>query len=335
VTADAAKIRMQQWIVAVALLLFGLKMAAYFFTNSVAILTDALESTVNVMAAFMGLYSLNLAAKPRDKEHPYGHGKIEFISAAVEGSFICLAGLFILFETGSRFFDPKSLDNLGTGVVLIAFAGIVNAFVGYLARKKGQQTHSITLEAAGQHLLSDSYTTVGLLAGLGLIWWTGWQWLDLAIAVLLAGVLIGMGYRIIRRSVAGIMDEADESLLRKMIAYLQSNRRDEWIDLHNLRVIKYGSVLHVDCHLTVPWYFDVREAHREVDHLERAIHDFCGRQVELFVHTDPCLEFSCRLCNIHDCKVRQHAFEQRIPWTYDNVRENSRHRLRPNAAERN
>ena len=318
---------LQRWVAAVALLLFFIKVAAYYLTGSVAILSDALESTVNVAASLIGLYSLYLAAKPRDAEHPYGHGKVEFISAGIEGTFIFIAGGLILFEAIQRFFTPSEITSLDLGILLVFGAGVINFIIGYIAVKKGKKSHSLALEASGHHLLSDSYTTIALLAGLGLIWWTGYIWLDSAIALILSGILLVTGYRIVRKSIAGIMDEADEKLLRDMIEHLQRNRRPAWIDLHNLRVIKYGSVLHVDCHLSVPWYFNVRESHGEVDLLEKTIHEFCGRQVELFVHTDACKDFSCNICSIENCPERKAPLKQILEWTFDNVRENQRHRL--------
>ena len=317
----------QRWVAAVALVLFFIKVAAYYLTGSVAILSDALESTVNVAASLIGLYSLYLAAKPRDAEHPYGHGKVEFISAGIEGTFIFIAGGLILFEAIQRFFTPSEITSLDLGMLLVFGAGVINFIIGYIAVKKGKKSHSLALEASGHHLLSDSYTTIALLAGLGLIWWTGYIWLDSAMALILSGILLVTGYRIVRKSIAGIMDEADEKLLQDMIEHLQRNRRPAWIDLHNLRVIKYGSVLHVDCHLSVPWYYNVRESHEEVDLLEKTILEFCGRQVELFVHTDACKDFSCNICSIENCPERKAPLKQKLEWTFDNVRENQRHRL--------
>ena len=252
---------------------------------------------------------------------------MEFISAGIEGTFIFIAGGLILFEAIQRFFVPSEISSLDVGIILVLVAGVINFILGYIAVKKGKNSHSLALEASGHHLLSDSYTTIALEAGLGLIWWTGYNWLDSAIALILALILLVTGYRIVRKAIAGIMDEADERLLRDMIDHLQKNRRPTWIDLHNLRVIKYGSVLHVDCHLSVPWYFNVRESHEEVDLLEKTIHDFCGRQVELFVHTDACKEFSCAICCVENCPERKVALKKKLEWTFDNVRENQRHRL--------
>lgn len=317
----------QKIVVVTAVVLFAIKVVAYFITASVAILTDALESTVNVVAGLIGLYSLYISAKPRDQDHPYGHGKAEFISAAVEGTLIVIAGIIIIVESVDSFIHPRPLRELDKGLILVAFTAIVNFTVGYMSVRRGRKNNSLALIASGKHLQLDTYSTLGIVAGLILIYVTGEVWLDSAVAMLFALIIIYTGYKIIRSSVAGIMDEADKELLNNLVTYLNANRRENWIDLHNLRVIKYGGVLHVDCHLTVPWYLNVLEAHVEVDELSKLIRTKFGESMELFVHTDGCLEFSCSHCNKDNCYVRRRPFEQRIAWTLENVIPNKKHSL--------
>lgn len=324
--------RIQQWVVLVAVILFALKMAAYYITHSVAILTDALESTVNVISGFIGLYSLYVAAKPRDLDHPYGHGKAEFISAAVEGTLILVAGLFIIYECIKQFIEPQSLHALDKGMVLVAISGVVNFFMGAIAIKKGKKNNSLALIASGKHLQSDTFSTIGILIGILLIWITGWQLLDIIVALLFSFFIIYTGYKILRASLAGIMDEADRALLNTMVTHLNQHRQPNWVDLHNLRVIKYGSILHVDCHLTVPWYLNVHEAHKEVDALSEKIRMELGDSIELFVHSDGCLDFSCPICTKTDCPVRKHAFERKVEWTLENILSNQKHRLSTGSA---
>lgn len=324
--------RIQQWVGLVAVLLFALKMAAYYITHSVAILTDALESTVNVISGFIGLYSLYVAAKPRDLDHPYGHGKAEFISAAVEGTLILVAGLYIIYECILQFLQPQTLHSLDKGMILVAVAGAVNYIMGFIAIRKGTQNNSLALIASGKHLQSDTFSTIGILVGILLIRITGWQLLDTIVALLFSFFIIYTGYKILRASLAGIMDEADKALLKQMVTHLNLHRQPNWIDLHNLRVIKYGSILHVDCHLTVPWYLNVHEAHQEVDALSEKISMELGDSIELFVHSDGCLDFSCPICTKTDCPVRKHAFERKVEWTLDNILSNQKHRLSTGAA---
>lgn len=320
-------LRIQRWVVITAVVLFGIKITAYLITRSVAILTDALESTVNVVAGLIGWYSLYVSAKPRDQDHPYGHGKAEFISAAVEGTLIIIAGVVIIIEAVDSFIHPHPLLELDKGLILVAITAAINFVVGYISIRKGKKNNSPALIASGKHLHSDTWSTIGILAGLALIVFTGAAWLDSVVAVIFAGVIIFTGYKIVRSSLAGIMDEADKKLLGQLVSYLNENRRENWIDLHNLRVIKYGGVLHVDCHLTVPWYLNVLEAHTEVDALSQLIRTRFGETLELFVHTDGCLEFSCRHCNKDNCYVRRRPFEQRVAWTLENVIPDKKHSL--------
>jgi cation diffusion facilitator family transporter len=319
--------RIQKWVVTIAVLLFAIKIVAYFLTQSVAILTDALESTVNVVAGFIGLYSLYVAAKPSDSDHPYGHGKAEFISAAVEGTLILVAGLIIIYEAIDNFIHPHNIQQLDKGILLVALTAFINFLLGYIAVKNGEKNNSLALLATGRHLQSDTYSTVGIIAGLIIIRFTGYNWLDGVIAIIFAFIIIYTGYKIIRSSIAGIMDEADTALLGKLIQVLNNNRKENWIDLHNLRVIKYGGQLHVDCHLTVPWYLNVHEAHKEIDALTALIKKEMGEAVEFFVHSDGCLDFSCSICTKQDCTVRQKVFEQKVDWTIENILSDKKHRL--------
>lgn len=303
------------------------KFVAYYITNSVSILTDALESIVNVTAGFIGLYSLYVAAKPRDKDHPYGHGKAEFISAAVEGTLVLSAGLLIMYTAFRNLFYPVPIQKLDVGIYLIAASAVINWILGAVSLKLGKKNNSLALVASGKHLQTDTYSTAGIIAGLVLISFTGWLWVDSAVALLFGLYIIFTGYTIIRQSLAGIMDEADMILLDKMVAILNRNRRENWVDMHNLRVIKYGNVLHLDCHLTVPWYFNIHQAHVEVDELAKLVRADFGESLELFVHSDGCLYFQCHICRKQDCPVRQHSFKETVPWTLDNALQNEKHGL--------
>ncbi len=326
-TPQKINLRIQKWVFAIAVILFVLKAYAYYLTRSIAVLTDALESTVNVFAGAIGLYSLFLAAKPKDQNHPYGHGKAEFLSAAVEGTLIIIAGVIIIYEASSNLFEPRPLQALDQGILLIAITALVNFIVGWVSVRNGRKNNSLALIASGQHLKTDAYSTLALIGGLFLILLTGYRWLDGVVAILFALFIIYTGYKIMRTSIAGIMDEADKELLTKMVRILDSNRRENWIDLHNLRVIKYGGQLHVDCHLTVPWYLNVLEAHNEVDILRELIRKNFGDSLELFVHTDPCLDFSCSICTKDECPVRMRPFEKKFEWTLENIISDKKHRI--------
>jgi cation diffusion facilitator family transporter len=325
--ANEKNIRVQQIVVTLAVLLFGIKLTAYFITHSVAILTDALESIVNVVAGFFGLYSLSLSAKPKDLDHPYGHGKIEFISAAVEGTLITIAGLLIMREAVSNLFHPQAFNELDWGIGLIAITAILNYVIGSACIRIGSKNNSIALVAGGKHLHTDTYSTLGIIAGLILIYFTNLLWIDSAVAIVFGLIIIFTGYSIIRKSMAGIMDESDNELMNRLVQLLNENRRENWMDIHNTRVIKFGSVLHLDAHLTVPWYFNVQQAHDEIDALAKLVRNEFGETLELYVHTDPCVEFSCRICIKHDCQVRKHPLERRKMWTVENITIDQKHQV--------
>ncbi len=310
-----------------SIVLFLTKIIAYQFTHSLAILTDALESIVNVLAGFIGLYSLFIAAKPRDFDHPYGHGKAEFVSAAIEGGLIVAAGVMIIYETVLNFVQENPIQKLDTGLILIGITAVVNFIAGTTCLKIGKKNTSLALQASGKHLQIDTYSTLAIIAGLVIMLFTKLYWLDKVIALAMSGLIIFNGYKIIRSSLAGIMDEADTKLLKQFINALNENRRENWIDLHNLRVIKYGSLLHIDCHLTVPWYLNIHEAHLEIDELTNLIKKQFGDYIELFVHTDGCLPFSCTICTKTDCTVRQQPMKARLEWTLENIISNQKHRL--------
>ena len=318
---------LQKKILSITVLLFLIKITAWYLTNSVAILTDALEYTINVISGFVGLYSLYLSALPRDQNHPYGHGKVEFLSAAIEGTLMVVSSFLIIYEAIDNLRHPHQISKLDYGIFLVAFTALINYGMGYYAVLKGTKSSSLALIATGKHLQSDTYATVGIITGLILIFFLKYTWIDSIVAFVFALIIIVSGYRILRSSIAGIMDEADDDLLEKVIALFQSSRRENWIDLHNLRIIKYGGMLHLDCHLTVPWYLNINEAHLEIDELSKLVVNNFGESIELFVHTDGCLDFSCAICTKTDCLVRQHAFVKKIDWTVENVSSNIKHRV--------
>lgn len=318
-------IKLQRFIAGLSILLFAAKMYAWYLTRSVTILTDALESTVNVIAGLIGLYSVILAAKPRDTNHPYGHGKAEFISAAVEGALIIIAALFITYEAGMHLLHPVEIQKLDVGIYLIGATGLANFFLGKYAIVTGKKNRSLTVESAGRHLLTDAYSTVAIVGGLIVVLNTKWAFLDAVVALIFAVIIFITGYKVLRKSLAGIMDEADVALLKQVVAILQENRKDSWIDLHNLRVMQYGEVLHIDAHMTLPYYFEVRAAEQEVEALEELIRSHFGAKVELFIHVVGCSFYQCKLCCVQNCPVRQDPLIAQIPWEIGNVMADQKH----------
>lgn len=322
-----SEIRLQAWLVVLGTLLMGGKLIAWKLTGSHAILSDAAESLVNVLAGSFTWYSLALSARPRDLNHPYGHGKVEFLAAGIEGALLALAGILIVVNAIVGWFEQHELKSLDWGLAIIAVAGIINFGLGTWALKRAAKTNSLPLEAGGKHLQADGYTTVGLLIGLGLVWFTGWWWIDALVALLFGLFLCYTAWGILQSSLAGIMDEADEKLLTRVVTVLQTHRKADWIDIHNMRIIRYGRVLHVDTHLTVPRYYDVQQAHELMEQINALLSESFGQQMEFFIHVDPCLPSSCSLCTVENCPVRSSAFQRQLQWDLGLMMQNRKHFL--------
>ncbi len=321
------EISFQRWLVLIGTLLLALKLLAWKLTGSNTILSDAGESVVNVLAGAFTWYSLVLSRRPRDLNHPYGHGKIEFLAAGVEGALLGLAGLIIVGKSLYNLWYPQPLQSLDLGLAITAGAGVVNYILGALALKRGKRSNSLPLLAGGKHLQTDAWSTLAMVLGLGLVMLTGWLWLDSLVAAGFGLFLMFTSYRILQPSVAGIMDEADEALIERFAGVLQAHRRPDWIDFHNLRLIKYGRMLHVDGHMTLPRYYDVQQAHDEIERVDTLVAAEFGQRVEFFIHVDPCLPSSCSLCAQSDCPVRSQPFDRQLPWTLPLLMENRKHGL--------
>lgn len=319
------KIKAMTLVLVVGTLLMALKFAAYYYTHSGAILTDAVESIVNVLAGSFALYSLFYAAKPKDEDHPYGHGKIEFLSTGVEGGMVLAAGLVMMVEGVKAFMRPHGVENISLGILITAFSGLVNFWLSRILIRKGNRLHSPSLVADGRHLMTDTLSSVGVLLGLGLIWLTGYFWIDYVITVILGGFITYTGFHLIREAVTNLLDRADYGRIEHLIGVLNSKRKESWIDIHNLRVVKYGSVMHVDCHMTLPWYFTLEEAHAEVDAVDKLATAEFSHELEFFIHSDPCLPISCTICTMHDCQVRQQPLIEKQEWTLANVLPDRKH----------
>lgn len=218
-------IGIQKWVAVISVILLLAKTTAYFLTGSVSIMTDALESIVNVIAGFFGLYSLYLSAKPRDADHPYGHGKIEFVSAALEGGMIFIAGILILYEAVVNLISPIGIHQLDIGIAIVAASALINYILGRWCERRGKKNNSIVLVASGKHLQTDTYSTIGILVGLFLIYFTNLIWIDSVVAMIFSFIILFTGYKIVRSSLAGIMDETDQALLAKMCTVTECQPR--------------------------------------------------------------------------------------------------------------
>jgi len=304
-------------VVGVALLI--VKFLAATFTGSAAILSDALESIINVVASVFAFYSITLSAQPPDRSHPYGHGKIESFSAGFEGALIILAALVILWKSVPAFYAPQPLAQLDVGIVLILGAALVNAILGYTLVRTGTRTGSLALTADGKHLLTDVYTSVGVVLGLVLVSITGWTVLDPLTACAVALNIIVSGFRLIRQSVSHLLDAADERVLSSIVDSLQHIRRPEWIDLHHLRSWSSGNRHHIDFHLTLPRYWNLEQSHAAETAVEEWVVEHLGGQAEVLIHLDPCTSHYCSFCKMPDCPVRVMPFRSALPWTVEST----------------
>lgn len=300
------------------------KFGAYLLTASNFVLADAAESIVNVVASSFAFFSISLSSQPRDANHPYGHGKVEFFSVFVEGSLIAVAGVLITVKAIYGIFYPATIRDLLTGAIIIAITGIINGGYGYFMIRKGKSIPSITLEADGRHLITDMVTSCGLVVGLILIYVTRITLLDNILSIGVGFYIAFEGYKLVRRSVGGLMDETDFEIVEKVVKVLDEERRDEWIDIHNFRAQKYGNELHIDCHLTLPNYFDLIKVHEEVKLVDELVNNN-GTKTELFIHTDPCMPQCCHYCSMPNCPIRSEPKTVDIKWTLDKVIRNKKH----------
>jgi cation diffusion facilitator family transporter len=323
--ATAEKLNFQKWIAIIGIVLFVAKLIAWKLTASDAVFSDAMESIVNVVSAFMGLYSLYLAGKPRDEDHPYGHGKVEFVTSGIEGALIAIAGIMIIYEGINSLVTGKVLKELDWGIAIIAATAIINYLLGYISIQKGKKENSAVLISSGKHLQSDTVTTIGVFVSLIVVYFTDLNWLDSAVALLFGGYIIFVGYKIIRKSLSGIMDEQDPVLLEKIIQLLEKNRKTEWIDIHNMKIQQFGSSLHIDAHITLPWYYPLRDAHREMENVIILLATNTTRSVEFNFHMDDCKPISCSICQIAECPVREHPFVKKVEWNSANVTSVDKH----------
>ncbi|WP_185866488.1 cation diffusion facilitator family transporter [Blattabacterium cuenoti] len=310
---------LQKLIFFVAILLFFIKLITWYITSSLSIFSDAMESITNIISGLIGLYSLYISSLPKDHNHPYGHGKIEFISTAIEGLLIFFVGMTIFIKSflHVKHHDPILLK-LDYAIPMMSFTAIVNYGLGFLACKIGNENRALTLIATGKHLQTDTYSTFGIVMGLILLNITKWIWIDPIISVIFSFVILYTGLKLLRYATAGIMDESDKKLLKKLSLYINEKRDLHWIDLHHLKIIKHGSALHVDCHLTVPWFFNVKESNEEVKKLTNLTKDKFGHKVELSVHVDACNNDHCVSCFNISCKERKNFLHKKTSYLHSN-----------------
>jgi len=317
--AEDARIRLRAGLISltVALLMLAAKYQAYRMTGSTAVLSDALESIVNVAAAVFALGGLVFAGRPADRNHPYGHGKIEFVSAAFEGGLIAFASVVIVYEVVLILLAGAAVRQISAGVVIVLVTGLVNLVLGWYLVRTGRRYNSLTLVADGKHVIADFWTSAGVVVGLLLVQLTGLAWLDPLVALLVALSLMWTGFRLVRHAAGGLLDEEDPALLSRVLAALQRYVGHGVIRVHHLRAIRSGRFHHVEAHLVVPEFWSVDKAHGvSEDVAARVIHDL-GVEGEMVFHTDPCHRIYCATCDLEDCPIRREPFLGATPLTLE------------------
>lgn len=293
--------------------MFIFKFSAYLITGSAAIFSDAAESVVHVLATSMALYSIILSSRPPDKNHLYGHGNVEYFSAGIEGALIVIAALVIIHEAVSDIIRGPELQKLGIGIIIISAAGIINLFLGFYLVKTGKKTNSLTLIADGKHVLTDSYTSIGVIIGITLVLLTDIVYLDPILAIAVALNILVTGYKLIRESIGGLMNETNPELLKQITEKLISIRKSFYIDIHELRFWKSGDDLFIDFHLTLPYYFNIKESHLEEEYITDEIKTRLTN-AQLKIHLDYCVPELCRYCEFKECQVRQFDNINKVNW---------------------
>jgi cation diffusion facilitator family transporter len=285
---DRASLTRYAWLsIGAALATIGLKTGAYFLTNSVGLLSDAIESFVNLAGAIMALIMLTIAARPADEEHVYGHSKAEYFASVTEGILILAAAIGILSTAIGRLIDPRPLEQLGIGLTVSIIASLINFFVARIILNAGRTSRSITLEADAHHLMTDVWTSVGVIGGVAIGGFTGWNILDPIVAILVALNIIWTGFQLVRRSVSGLMDEALPESDQEKIRDVMAKYSDKGVDFHALRTRQAAARGFMSVHILVPGDWTVHDAHHIAEDFESDVREALGGVVTVTTHLEP------------------------------------------------
>jgi cation diffusion facilitator family transporter len=302
-TSDRSSLTRFAWFsIAAAIATIILKMVAYLMTGSVGLLSDAIESFVNLVGALMALSMLMLAAQPADAKHPFGHSKAEYFSSVVEGILILVAAGGIAYTAIERLLHPRPLEQVGIGIVVCAAASVINFVVARVLMKAAKEHNSITLEADSHHLMTDVWTSAGVIAGVGLIAITGWALIDPIVALLVAANIIWTGVSLVRRSVDGLMDvvlpdEEQQSIEKVMVKY-----KEKGVEFHALRTRQAASHRFISVHMLVPGAWTVHRAHHIAEDFEGDIRVALGETL-ITTHLEPIDDDT----SFHDIHEKQYA----------------------------
>jgi len=315
----AGTLRWARGAFATSVLLVIAKFGLFAATGSSAILSDALESIVNVGTGLFMLYAVRLAAQPRDEDHPYGHGKVEYLAAGLEGFLMVFAGLAVGVVAISRAHQVEPISRIDAGVIGTFAIALFTLIAGVLVERAGRRAESISLESDGQHLKADAITSLAVGTGLVLVWVTGLRLFDTLTAVGVASWLVFAGARILRRSLAGLMDEAMPEILHVIADELEALREPGWVAPHHAKVHRLGQAIHIDIHLVFPRFWTIERTHACAERVEAALKERFGPRTDVMVHQEPCTPRSCSYCDLEACPVRGFPFAARNPWTGSSI----------------
>lgn len=302
----------------IGFIMFAVKMAAFVLTGSSAILSDAIESVVHIIATGFAFYSIIVSLRPPDKSHPYGHGKVEYFSAGFEGGMIIIAAIAICYFAVEDLIFGVELKQLDFGAVLIGFAGLINLFLGWYLIHVGKKTNSLILKADGKHILTDSITSIGVVIGIILVLITDLMILDPIIAIIVAANIIGTGGKLIRESVKGLMQESDSEMLLRIIDVVKKMKESDYIELHKLRAWKAGDSHYIDFHLTIPSFYSIEQSHKMQEEITDKLVEEFGESTQTMLHFDPCKPSCCIYCEMLNCEIRSEKFSSELKWELEN-----------------
>jgi cation diffusion facilitator family transporter len=310
----------------------SIKFAGFFATDSYAILSDALESIINVVAASFAAYTIVQSSRKADHEHPYGRGRLEYFSAGIEGSLILLAGVLILRESVPRLFTGHQVSRMDLGLLFTGVGTVANALLAVYLGRVGRKNHSAALEADGKHVMSDVVSSVGLFLGLLLVALTDYPWMDPLVASIMALWILFTGFQLIRHSYHQLMDRASPEVIQAVTKALSDARIPEMIRPHRLRLRESGSYVLVDFHLIVPRYFTVKQLHALEERIHHHLTESMDRPVDLLLHNDACSPSDCNYCGVKRCPVRKEKQRTTVTWGSDELLNDIRH-VKTHAAE--
>ena len=273
--------------IAAAVVTIALKAGAYWLTGSVGLLSDALESLVNLAAALMALGMLIVAERPPDEDHAFGHNKAEYFSSGVEGGLILVAAVSIAWSAITRLFNPQPLENLGIGLVVSVVASIINFAVATILLNAGRRYHSIVLEADAKHLMTDVWTSIGVLIGVGLVALTGWLALDALVALAVAANIVWSGVQLVRRSALGLLDTAIPPQERDRVLAVLNRYRGQGAEYHSLRTRQAGQRRFISVHILVPGKWSVQRGHDMLERIEAEVRGAFDTPTTVFTHLEP------------------------------------------------